>query len=519
MSAGFGDSGRLAALGPGSLLGKYELLREIGHGGMGIVFEAKDTWLGRRVAIKVLSQELVSSPDARKRFLKEGQTAVSFPHKNVVTIHDLGESDGYLFLVMEYLQGETLGVRLGREKRLSVAETLALLGPVLDAVAAAHAQGIIHRDLKPDNIFVVPGPDGLRPVVLDFGIAKALGETTQTATGQIVGTPLYMSPEQAGAVKGLIGEPTDQYALGAIIYECVAGRHPLGESVRDLSMMEMLGQVVNALPDPLAAVAPDAGAPFSMAVMKMLAKAPDARFRSVREAKLELEASAQLGSQPAAPAPRLSPVGGTVALPAGPRAAAQTVALEHVPPAFVATPRTGPRWPWWLLSLVALGVALGLALAAFALWHALRPEPADGRLGGIAAPPASRPSVVPTPTPTPTPAPTPPAAIAPAPPAAPVPAPPAPPVPAAAERSPATAPATGSPVTRVKRKTAVPQRPPAAAPTGTTAAPAGAAPAAVDGVPLVPDIEVRQPVPVKEAAPQPAEPPVRRRANDAPVIR
>jgi eukaryotic-like serine/threonine-protein kinase len=504
---GLGDAGRLAALGPGVRLGRYELRRELGRGGMGIVFEAHDPRLGRLVALKVLSPQAVSSPDARKRFLKEGQTAVRFEHKHVVTIYDLGEEDGFPFLVMEYLDGETLAARLGQAlgKRLPVAETLTLLRPVCDAVAAAHEKGIVHRDLKPDNIFLVKDGAGVRPVVLDFGIAKALGgeQTSQTATGQIVGTPRYMSPEQAGAVKGLIGAHTDQYALGVIVYECVAGQHPLGAAVGEMTVLELLAQIVNALPEPLLNVAPDVGAPFSLAVMRMLAKVPDARFSGVREAKYALDASVGQESVPT-PERRALVSAPTMPLAAVPPGGEPTAPnRDRVEPAAGST-RASRRKNGPLLGVAA---ALAIAGGAFFAWRATRPALPAEATERVAPSAPSPPSLRP-----------PPETVT-APPAVPAPAPPV-------EASSVVAPPAEAPLRRPARRAQAAHRRTATSPlpgAPTTAAPAAAAaPAALEPVPLVPDVEARSSEPGKTtggASEKATGQPARRRANDAPDIR
>lgn len=372
-------------------LGRYVIERELGRGGMGMVFEASDPILDRSVALKVLLPETVSNPEARSRFLKEGRSAAKFKHPNVVTIHDVGEADGFPFLVMEFLAGETLAERLARVpgNRLAAAETIRLLKPVFDAVATAHDAGIIHRDLKPENIFLVGAEDVARPIVLDFGIAKVVDDqnrTNQTATGQIIGTPRYMAPEQVGGGKDLVGPAADQYALGVITYECVAGRHPLGGDVSRLSILDMIARIAHTLPEPLQNVMPEAGTGFSLALARMLTRLPEQRFGSVREAMRALEGADSLEDPsarhkaPVSPSARTVPlVGAPLAGPAERRETAEAA---------------GGWWPRRLSQLAAL--VIGLAIAGggtIAVLRAIRrtpPNPAPSAVPERASAPVPR---------------------------------------------------------------------------------------------------------------------------------
>ncbi|HEY2294503.1 MAG TPA: serine/threonine-protein kinase, partial [Thermoanaerobaculia bacterium] len=200
-------------------LGPYRLVREIGSGGMGVVYEAEDTRLRRRVAVKLLPPELSRDRGAKQRFLREGRAASALDDPNICTIHDVGEHDGQLYIVMAYYEGETLKERLARGP-LPVSEARQVAIEVARALARAHEAGIVHRDIKPANVMLTGG----KVKVLDFGIAKIRGDATLTRTGSSPGTPAYMSPEQAR------GEPvdgrTDVWSLGALLYEMLAGRRP-----------------------------------------------------------------------------------------------------------------------------------------------------------------------------------------------------------------------------------------------------------------------------------------------------
>ncbi len=217
---------------PRLLEGRYRVERRLGRGGMGTVYEAADTALERRVAVKVIRDDLVGSAEAAERFRTEARAAAGFAHPNVVTIHDFGVAAGTrAFLVMELLDGKTLREELRREKRLTPSRALAILRGVCAAVDAAHRRQLVHRDLKPENIFLARRDAETEevPKVLDFGIAKFLPTATQqptadTGTGALVGTLQYMSPEQ---LRGLAATPAwDLWALAVVAYEMLTGSHP-----------------------------------------------------------------------------------------------------------------------------------------------------------------------------------------------------------------------------------------------------------------------------------------------------
>ncbi len=219
--------GEDAGLAPGTRLGKYEVVRRLGVGGMGAVYEALHTGIGRPMALKTLSSRLASEPRSQTRFLREAAAASRLDHPHVVTVTDFGAEGGVSYLVMELLRGEDLAALLSRD-RLSSDRAADLLLPVCAGVFAAHAAGIVHRDLKPPNIFLAQTPIGeVVPKVLDFGISRWLDDEDSqslTATGALIGTTPYLSPEQ------IAGKPadarSDQYTLGVIVYECVVGRRP-----------------------------------------------------------------------------------------------------------------------------------------------------------------------------------------------------------------------------------------------------------------------------------------------------
>src|SRR5204862_138747 len=204
----------------------YTLEGEIGRGGMGVVFNARDERLKRQVAVKVLPPELAFREEIRLRFVREAETAARLSHPHIVPIHSVGESpDGLVYFVMAYVDGESLGAKLKRRGRLPPDEARRIMQETADALGAAHAFGIIHRDVKPDNI-LLEGTRG-RVMVTDFGIAKALSseQGTLTEAGVAIGTPAFMSPEQAAGDREIDGR-SDLYSLGVVAYQMLTGELP-----------------------------------------------------------------------------------------------------------------------------------------------------------------------------------------------------------------------------------------------------------------------------------------------------
>lgn len=205
----------------GETLGKYQILDEIGRGGMGVVYRGYDTALQRPVAVKVLAPHLVWEKDFVERFLREARTAAQLRHSNIVTVYDVGEQGGNYYIVMGFLEGETLSQMVARRGPLSVAEVASVVSQVASALDYAHGQGLVHRDIKPGNVIV--DKEG-HVTLTDFGIARAVEGTRLTSAGAILGTPEYMSPEQA------LGQEADRrsdiYSLGVVCYEMLTGRAP-----------------------------------------------------------------------------------------------------------------------------------------------------------------------------------------------------------------------------------------------------------------------------------------------------
>lgn len=264
----------------GKVLGRYLLVRLLGEGGMGAVYEATHQELGRRAAIKILHERYTRSVDVRQRFVREGQSASRVRHPNVVDVYDVGIEGNHPYLVMEYLDGENLGQFLDREGVLSTERTADLLLPVVAAVAAAHDVGVVHRDLKPENIFLSAERNTIKPKVLDFGISKVIDRNVAeqlTGTGAFLGTPQYMSPEQAQGAKH-IEHRSDQYSLGVILYQCTTGRRPVEEP----SLYALIQRIVSGDFPPPCQLNPSLPSAFEAMILRAMARNPDERFPTTR---------------------------------------------------------------------------------------------------------------------------------------------------------------------------------------------------------------------------------------------
>ncbi len=236
---------------------RYRVIRLLGQGGMGAVYESENTWTKRRVAIKVLLPALSGDNKAVARFQGEAQSATRLQHPNIVDVLDMGKDarTGAVFIVQEFLRGEDLYHYLAKKERLSCFEAAEILVPVMSALAVAHARGIIHRDIKPENIFLLGSAPDLTPKLIDFGLAKVLGEDAnarKTTTGTIMGTPYYMSPEQARGDR-VVDARSDVWAIGAVLYELLTGSVAYDAPSANLIIVKLLTerppQLLDALPD------------------------------------------------------------------------------------------------------------------------------------------------------------------------------------------------------------------------------------------------------------------------------
>jgi serine/threonine-protein kinase len=268
----------------GKVVGTWKLVARLGEGGMGEVYLAEHQSIGRKAAVKVLHPAYAAQPAVVERFFNEARAANRVKHPSIIEVWDYGQSpDVGVYFVMEFLEGESLQTRLKRRLKLPPAEMASVLSRVASAVGAAHKAGIIHRDLKPDNVFILPDsdhPTGERVKVLDFGIAKLGGDGalggSQTRTGSVMGTPIYMSPEQCHGAKG-VDARTDVYSLGVMAYEALCGRPPFIAQ----GFGEMLAKHLSQAPTPLREVEPSVPAKMDQVVLRALAKDPDERWPSM----------------------------------------------------------------------------------------------------------------------------------------------------------------------------------------------------------------------------------------------
>jgi hypothetical protein len=278
----------------GEQFGNYRSIALLGEGGMGAVYLAEHPGIGRRVAVKVLHKNYTRDEHLLARFLNEARAANAIRHPNIIEILDSGMmADGTPFLVMELLEGESLGTRLRQSGALPIATAVDFAYQTASALGAAHAKGIVHRDLKPDNLFIVPDPHDAhreRIKVLDFGIAKlqqgSVADSVKTRTGTLMGTPIYMSPEQCRGTRA-VDHRSDIYSMGVIFYEMMIGQPPfVSEGFGDLVNMHL-----NVLPASARSKRPEIPVAVDALVMKMLAKNPEDRFAEMNELQAALKAS------------------------------------------------------------------------------------------------------------------------------------------------------------------------------------------------------------------------------------
>lgn len=303
------------SLNPGEVIdGKYQILRLLGTGGMGAVYEGENVRIKRRVAIKVLHASVSSAADNVARFEREAQAAGRIGSEHICEVLDLGVlADDSRYMVMEYLDGEMLSQRIKKNGRLSPAQSIPLMAQVLDALGAAHAAGIIHRDLKPDNIFVLHNKAGRADFikVLDFGVSKfsqmSGDEFNVTRAGAVVGTPYYMSPEQARGM-AQVDARSDIYALGVVLYQATTGQVPF----RAETFNELLFKIALELPPPPQQFVPDLDGEFAGIIQRAMAREQAHRFQSCAEFK-----DALLSWQAARAAPVYPGPTGHITMPPG----------------------------------------------------------------------------------------------------------------------------------------------------------------------------------------------------------
>ncbi|HEV7388570.1 MAG TPA: protein kinase [Gemmatimonadaceae bacterium] len=275
-----------------SSIGKYRILELVGEGAMGVVYRAHDPVLERTVAIKVMNESIARQEDLRKRFLREAQAAGSLQHPNVVTVYDLGEADGHLFIAMEFVPGVDLERMIELGEPLSLQSRLDIAIDVLTGLAYAHRKGIVHRDIKPANIRIAE--DG-RAKIMDFGVAH-LSSSSMTRTGSFLGTPSYMAPEQI--TQGQTTAATDIFAVGAVLYQLLASMKPFDAP----TLQNLLYKIITEKPRPLSELTPGLPPSLERIVMKALEKDPPARYASALDMANDLTRERAKLSGPAYPA-------------------------------------------------------------------------------------------------------------------------------------------------------------------------------------------------------------------------
>ena len=304
-------------------IGRYEVTGLLGKGGIGQVYEARDTQLGRRVAIKALRPEYSADQGFLARFQAEAAALANLSHPNITGLYDLLPLDGQLYMIMELVRGHTLEAVLARCKRLGVREALAVVAQTVAGLSYAHQQDVIHRDIKPSNLMLTES--GVLKI-MDFGIARVRGSQRLTRAGSIVGTMTYVAPEQ---IKGGEGdEQSDEYSLACVLYEMLSGDPPFqGETDYDLIKAH-----VERRPPPLAERIPDVPAPVEQALMRALAKAPEERFASIEAFSRALGAEAIQGQAPEVIRTHVLPLAGPVVSKAERIALPPSASLSSSPP-------------------------------------------------------------------------------------------------------------------------------------------------------------------------------------------
>ena len=309
---------------------KYRIVRLLGEGAMGAVYEAENTRIRRRVAIKILHPQIAQKADTLRRFEREAQAAGRIGSQHIVEVLDLGElADGSRFMVLEYLDGTTLDQRIRSRGRLTPEEATPIVAQLLEGLGAAHKAEIIHRDLKPANIYLCPKPGGVDFVkILDFGVSKfnvLNDEMSMTSTGAVLGTPYYMSPEQAKGSRA-VDPRSDLYAVGVILYECITGQVPFSAE----TFNELIFRIVLESPPPVESFVPSLDPAFTAIIHKAMAREAGDRFQTAEEFRsILMYWSERAAAGPGAPA--ALGIGGTMLMDhaAGAGAGGQALDLEN----------------------------------------------------------------------------------------------------------------------------------------------------------------------------------------------
>jgi serine/threonine protein kinase len=342
-------------------LGPYRVLKVLGAGAMGVVFQAEDPHLRRLVALKVMRPSLAAIPEYHRRFLREARLAAAIEHEHIVTVYQVGEDRSVPFLAMQMLRGETLEDRLKRSRgRLPLPEVLRIGREIVEGLAAAHARGLVHRDIKPANVWLEEGRGRVR--ILDFGLARGTEPDAQfTRAGTVIGTPAYMAPEQASG--GAVDARCDLFSVGSLLYQAATGKAPFGDG----DTMSILSALATRMPTPPHRIVPSLPRMFSGLVMRLLAKDPDDRPQSAREVAEAIEALERGETE--------VEVQEETFLPPAPTADEEVRKRERPKPPRVRRkkqrPKAGRDWgPWVLGAGAALLVIAALLLLLVLIRHA-----------------------------------------------------------------------------------------------------------------------------------------------------
>ena len=337
----------------GTTVLQYEIVDQLGEGGMGIVYKAKDTKLDRFVALKFLTKNIGSSESDRQRFLQEAKSAATLNHPNICTVYDVSEFEGKMFIAMEFIDGETLR---DRKSNISFKQSIDIGIQIAEALAAAHEKGIIHRDIKPENVML--RKDGLVQI-MDFGLAKQQGVSRLTREGNTVGTMGYMSPEQ---VQGFnVDHRSDIFSFGVLLYELLSGQSPF----KGLHETAIIYEIVNVDPEPISIIKPELPPDVDAILLECLAKEPDERYQSAKEIvkdlrKLKRESSRQTASRILAV--RKSQIS------SGSQYIPQTTEYETV------SPKKNRSINVWMIVAVVFIILCGAAISSYFLYLKSSPE-------------------------------------------------------------------------------------------------------------------------------------------------
>ncbi|HSR98646.1 MAG TPA: serine/threonine-protein kinase, partial [Kofleriaceae bacterium] len=374
----------------GDRIGGYRLLRQIGEGGMGVVWMASHGVLGRRAAIKILRAEFSTQHDTVTRFFNEACAAAAISDPGIIQIFDVGRHNGSAFIVMELLDGETLDARIKRIGALPVVPALRLCRQIASAIGAAHERGIIHRDLKPENIFVVRDPEvtgGERTKVLDFGIAKLagnIGRQHRTNTAVVMGTPRYMSPEQCRGGGTPVDQRSDIYSLGCVLYTLVVGHPPFDTMATGVLIMQHMSDP----PPRPSSSAPNVPAELDELLLRCLAKEPAHRPGTGTELAVAIDALLALPAVINAPPPA------HVAPSIAPSATTLDQLVTYVTPASLLAAVRGRRRRLRRIALV-MGAVAAAAIAVTLLRSGPEPSAASAAPPAPPAPPITAPRPAP----------------------------------------------------------------------------------------------------------------------------